>query len=192
MLLSAFRHDGEGLFSLDPSQPEWSGLMSVFCETVKERIPRPTWEFPASSWTSGATFLFLLSLNHYCHLIGFNVIHLEKDAEDNGQFCLGTTKEKQPQINVLKGHGPGYFCKLSCTSSGVIQSSMGLLNRCVEISLQKGEAWRFPSDNLLYVEDAPFSLGDTTFGPLQGQSELLMLGYIQRQHPRRGVADERS
>ena len=110
MLLSVFRHDGEGLFSLDPSQPEWSGLMSVFCETVKERIPRPTWEFPASSWTSGATtFLFLLSLNHYCHLIGFNVIHLEKDEEDNGQFCLGTTKEKQPQINVLKGHGPVFF-----------------------------------------------------------------------------------
>lgn len=61
--------------------------------TFNERTPKTQLGTPSqlSSWTSGAAFLSLVVLNHCCQVIGFNIIPLEKDAEDNGWFCLGIT-----------------------------------------------------------------------------------------------------
>lgn len=88
MLLSVFRHDnGMGLFYLDLSQPR-SGLIWCWCFvqlfTFDKKTLRPNWQFPTSSWMSGAAFPPLISLNHCYQVIDFNVTYFEKDAEDNG------------------------------------------------------------------------------------------------------------
>lgn len=59
MLLPVFRHDGAGVFYLDPSQPQRGLVRCRHCVksfTLSKRTQRPTWERPDNPWTSGATF----------------------------------------------------------------------------------------------------------------------------------------
>lgn len=120
--------------------------------TLNKRAPRPTWEFPASSWTSGATFLSFNALNHCYRFISFNAIHLKKDTEANGYFCLGTPKEKQLQRNVLKGHRPGFCCKLS---SSKVRNHLVCHGPCEHVhgnKLAERRGLEISSDDFFYVE----------------------------------------
>lgn len=63
-----------------------SSDVGVLCNCLHstKKTLRPNWQFPTSSWMSGAAFPPLVSLNHCYQVIDFNVTYFEKDAEDNG------------------------------------------------------------------------------------------------------------